>query len=561
MTHDRSKRTFVPVLLLLFILLALPATQLAGSNVLVRFATTVRLVDNGTVELGEYATKTNDVAEWEGRYYLDKAPGVSLLLVPAYVLVRLFTDDFNTARHLSRLLTLLPLALLACFLLWRLLPRWEVDDPTRAIAVVTFAVGTIGWPYFSMLYSHGFAMALILIGTLALVEYRYRRDRTHWLWVAGACFGVAIAFEFPVALLGAVAGIYLLSFERKIGRILGFAALGLVPPALLIGGFQYAAFGDPLHFGYFSERFQHYSEGMSQGFMGIGWPSMENLELLLLSPAKGLFFWNPVLHVGLIGIILLVRHRRRDGLLLAGLVVSYCLLLSGYYEAGGAACLGPRHLAPIVGPLIIAAAWLAAKTGLVGRGIFLGLAVVSSLLMAVGVFSEPQMPDRIANPLWEFAMPLLLEGVGPGNLLELPDGVVSIAALVVLAVTWIVATWPSDTQAIWRQKMFRWGALGAAALALGFYLFITPHIAVTEPGMLHQVKGNHFNQRGDYERAAAEYEAAFITRKDPWILYYQAQALSRLGQQGQAEQVIQKLILMDPSFFPQLVDDPVENSP
>ncbi len=542
--------SIVPIVLLVALLLALPATRHAGSNAMTRFATTVRLVEDGTFELGPFGKKTSDVAVKDGGHYLDKAPGVSFLLVPFYALARLFASGFDDSRHLTRLLSLLPLALFAGLFLFRRMSAWGVEDPLLAgTAFLCFTIGTVNWPYFFMFFGHGFACCLVLIGTLLLVDYRAKGGRSFArLSLSGLCFGLSIAVEYPTAILGGVAGLYLLSFERGPKRIGVFVLLGAVLPALVIMAFNRAAFGDPFFFGYMAEKSGFYHEQMSRGFFGIGLPRWSNLWLLLFSPAKGLFFWSPVLLFGAVGAVGMIARRTREGLLLSGMIASYVLLFSGYFEASGGAGLGPRHLVPVVGLLVLSGTWLASKGGPVGKGVLVSLAFFSSLLVAVGVFTEPQMPDRVANPLFEFALPLMRAGLGPGNLFGLPDFSAAVLGLLLTGAAWTALLSPGkearEKPATFSKKAF---SLGLALFFL-FFFGLSPFLAKTEPGQLHQVRGNHYSLIGDFGRAAREYEEAFKTRKDPWILHYQIRAYFKDGRLAEAREARSEMLQLFPGF-------------
>jgi len=229
--------------------------------------------------------------------------------------------------------------------------------------------------------------------------------------------------------------------------------------------------------------------------------------------------------------------------------VLYILLFAGYFEAGGAASLACRHLSPLFGLLLLAGAVVAASR-LWAAGAFFGLAFFSSLLAAVGIFTDPHMQDRIVNPLWEFAWPMLREGVGPGNLLGLPDGVASAVALALVCLLFVLlATAHGLFQAANRKVGMAAGGVALAAVLL--YAAFVPHLPGTEPGLLHQMRGNHFTLRGEHGRAVAEYEAAFSQRQDPWILYYLARAYLRMGDEAQAELVLEKLMAIDPTILRQ----------
>jgi hypothetical protein len=535
--------------ILLFALLALPSPRRAGSNVMARFGAAVQLVEHGDLSLGPYARLTNDAAIYNGRAYNDKAPGVTLLVAPVYALVRGAATDFAAALRWTRTLSLTLLTLFTVWFFRRRLPAWGADGALADVAAVGFAVGAVTWPYFTMLYSHGFAADFVLLGVLLLAGYR--RDPAHArpLWLGGLAFGLAIACEYPTAVLALAAGVYLLSFERRPARLAGFVALGALLPLAIIGGVNWACFGSPWNFGYLFEKDAVFKAQHTNGLMGFGAPTFATLSLLLVSPAKGLFFWSPVLMVGVAGFGAMLRARLREGWLLAGMAAAYAVLFAGYFEAGGGACLGPRHLAPIVGPLILAGAWFAARRPDARGGAFFGLTVASSLVVAAGVFVDPQMPDRLANPLWDFAAPMLAAGVGPGNFLGVSDRAASVLGFALLFALWLVVAlgFRGDTMAAPRRKI---AAALTILLTLGFYLGVAPKLPRTEPGLLHQIKGNHFSAREEYARAAHEYEEAAAIRRDPWILYYLARTYVSAGDNERALDAWRRLLEIDPGFRP-----------
>ncbi len=540
----------IGIFVLIAVLLALPAVRHAGSNVTSRFATAVRIVENGSAELGPFAAWTNDVAKKDGGSYSDKAPGVTLILIPIYAMVRIFTQDFDRARHLCRLLTLLPLVLFACAVFWRCLRRWDIDEKIAAASVATWAVGTVAWAYHSMLFGHGFASALILLGVIFLIQYRQGESKdAKALAISGLCFGLSIAIEYPTALIGGAAGLYLLSFERSPKRIAIFAALGVLLPAAIILAYNGAVFGDPLHIGYTQVKSQYYQQQMSQGFLGIGLPKASGLYLLLLSAAKGLLFWSPVFIYSLVGLVFMLKKSPREGAFIGGTFILYTLVFSGHFEASGGAGLGPRHLTPLAGPLVFAAAWLAAQTRGWKRGVFFGLAIISSVLAAIGVFSEAQMPDLVGNTLFEFALPMLTEGVGSGNILGLPNWGAFVLALTLIGVLWALILRRGESNSP-DARRFRYGVFFTMVICLVFYLGVAPKIGQTEPGALHQIKGNHFMMRKDCHRASWEYGEAFKTRKDPYILLYWSRALNRCGRKEEAALIYNRWLQANPEADP-----------
>src|SRR5689334_24289818 len=61
--------------------------QAGGWNQNSRFDLTRAIVERHTIAIDAYADDTGDKAERGGHWYTDKAPGLSLLAVPAYAIV------------------------------------------------------------------------------------------------------------------------------------------------------------------------------------------------------------------------------------------------------------------------------------------------------------------------------------------------------------------------------------------------------------------------------------------------------------------------------------------
>jgi hypothetical protein len=320
----------------------------------------------------------------------------------------------------------------------------------------------------------------------------------------------------------------------------------------VVGLYNFAAFGEFWRLGYsVAKKDPYYTTAMSKGFFGFGRPTLANFWLQTFSPNKGLFFWSPVLLLGVGGLAWAARRRPREAALMAGMTAAYLALFAGYFEGSGGAGLGPRHLTPLLGPLLLAAAWLAAESGAWALGAWVGLGAGSSALALIGVFSEPQMPDRLVNPLWEFAIPLLREGVGPGNLFGLGDRAATMLAGAALATLWLfvfLGRPEADQPATSRWR----GPALAAALAVGFFVLAASRLPPSDPGIRRQVLGNHFMTRRDWARAASEYEAAAAFRADPWIRYYQAKAYFHLGAPALARRSLARLLEVDPSFMRRL---------
>lgn len=535
------KRADILLFAFIAILLVLPANRSVGVNVMSRYSAALRVVEAGTLDLGPYAAKTTDLAVADGKRYTDKAPGLSLMLVPFVALARLVTHDFWWGLHLARTISLSLATWLTAWFWNRRLARAGLSDFDRRLCVAIFAIGTTAWPYFTMLYGHGPSALFVFWATVFFLDYR-NDDRLASLVASGICYGLAICVEYPTAVMGACAGVYLLTFERRAHRIALFAVLGALVPAAIILNFNAALFGGPLTFGYHLEHSEFYREKMSQGLFGIGMPSLATAFLLLLSPAKGLFFWSPVAALGFAGALRAVKTNRGPALFLAGMTVAYVVVLSGYFEASGSACLGPRHLTPLVAPLALGLAMGLPSVGARFRGVALAAGMVSTLLVAIGIATWPQIFEQIRNPLWEFSLPLLFNGVGAGNTLGLPDPWASSILILSGAAVWtIVGCSPSVS--------IRNATAYATSLFIAFYLGLAPSLPPTDPGVLAQSWGNYWSLAGDDRRAVSAYEQAMQIRDDPYIPYYLGLAYARLGERERTEWLFETLERDYPGFL------------
>lgn len=135
--------------------------------------------------------------------------------------------------------------------------------------------------------------------------------------------------------------------EVPLQRLIG----ALVVPMVLALGWQVVydliRFGDPFDTGY---------DIQAKG-RGFDMPLAEGLGILLASPGKGMFWFNPPIVLGVAGIAVLWRsHRRAVGLAIALVVLARVLLYARWFLPAGDVAFGPRLVFPAVPALMVAAA-------------------------------------------------------------------------------------------------------------------------------------------------------------------------------------------------------------
>jgi hypothetical protein len=277
-----------------------------------------------------------DRASYRGRTYSDKAPGLSLLAVPAVEAVHLPTAEQWTFAGYLPLWAVRVLTSGVAFVLLALLVG-RVSEGLVAgaggFALVTFALGTLLAPLAATSFDHVVAAAFVF-GAFVLSWQRRAL-------LAGLAVGAGVAVEYQVAAALAVVGVYL---ALQGLRPLAEYVVGALPPLLLLGVYDWAAFGSPLHVSY---RYvaNGYAADQAGGFFGISLPRAHSLYEVFLAD-RGLLIVSPVLVVAAAGLLRLSRRYPAEAAVCAAIGFFFLFLNSGYFLPYGGASPGPRFVVP-----------------------------------------------------------------------------------------------------------------------------------------------------------------------------------------------------------------------
>lgn len=308
-----------------------------------RLALTRALVVDGTTRIDRWHT-TEDRASYNGHYYSDKAPGLSLLAIPAYGIERAVggqasPEQGRWSRWLARVLVNGPLLILLGLTVGR---RAEWLGGGGAAVAVGVSLGTILGALSSVLFSHVGAAAL----GFAAFAFASRERRRPVL--AGALAGGAVLVEYPSAIVLVV----LACFVAAGGwRRLGWYIVGSLPPLLVLAIYDWVSFGSPLHLSY---RYvdNAFRAQQSSGFFGIEIPSLSSLRAVLLGGSglhvgSGILVTAPLLVGSVAGAVLVWRRGlRREVIAIAAICVAYLVYNAGYFLPYGGKSPGPRFLSP-----------------------------------------------------------------------------------------------------------------------------------------------------------------------------------------------------------------------
>ncbi|MGW8189437.1 hypothetical protein [Sphingomonas hankookensis] len=387
-------------------------------NNAVRMFATLSLVEEGDATIDEYAALTIDKAHFGDHYYSDKAPGITVLGIPAVIVADAvsgqrasdFVPGFEN-REFNRFLKIrirlvaiticAVLSALAAMLLYDLVRRVTGDVEAGAVAALSYGLGTTVWGWSTTIFGHAPVAALLMIASWAV--WRGTGPGRSWFHavVAGLALGWAVLIEHSALIAGLPVAGYALWRLRSLPR---GEAVRTVVVALAVGasalvvlvGYNLIAFGTVFRLGYSGVTD---FAGMQEGFFGLTYPKPYVLYELTFGERRGILWVAPILIVAPFGIAMLVRNpatRAIGWLAVAGAVVPFLINASYYYWDGGNAT-GPRHALPAVGFLCIgigafwaqATRWSrAAVAALLAGSVVLNMAIASAEITAPG--GEPR---------------------------------------------------------------------------------------------------------------------------------------------------------------------------
>lgn len=311
-----------------------------------------------------------DVASYGGHLYSDKAPGVSILAIPAAEAVGLRDPSRWHYRYDFRVwgvrVAVQGLALLLCaFLVGRVAE--ELVPQTGGPTLVAFALGTEA----AALSSAGFAhVPAAAIAFAAFLLAWLRRP-----FLAGLVAGAAVLVEYETGLIAiAVAGYVLLTGWRALGRYV----LGALPAAVALAAYNWAAFGSPFHLSY---RYvaDAFAANQAAGFFGIHAPSWHAIRLVFVGD-RGLLLDSPLLVAAAVGLVLLWRRRSAEAAVCTIVVLAFLALNCGYFDPYGGDSPGPRFIAPALPFLSLGLPFALARFRVLGAALIAASVVASTAI-------------------------------------------------------------------------------------------------------------------------------------------------------------------------------------
>lgn len=376
------------------------------------------LVERGDARIDAYQALTIDKAEFDGHVYMDKAPGMTLLSLPAMALadkigppIEYIPPTLYDARfeHLMTIRLRLAVAMvsavitaLAALAMHELGLRLTGSASGALVASLGFALGTPVWGWSTTLFGHAPVAGLFVIAAWAL--WRSGEGQSIRLAaIGGAALGLAVLIEFEAVLAGSVIAIWgALRLWRADRRAVGVAATaGLVTLLVPFMTYNLIAFGTPFRLGY--QGVVGFA-GMDEGLFGLTSPKPMVLLKILVGMRRGLIWVAPVLVPAGIGLWLLGRKHRGLALILATAALTVLLVNSAYVYWDGGHSTGPRHSVPAIGLIAIGLApfwarlrfaWERAMT----VGVLLVSVAINLMIAAANITAPDSYPFPLADPI------------------------------------------------------------------------------------------------------------------------------------------------------------------
>lgn len=433
LSGEARRRWRVPALL--FALVWLSCTWFGSwafnPNSATRLLAATAIVEKGDARIDSFADMTIDKALFDGHFYMDKAPGMTLMALPWVALTntttnrtscdiphRLFdpvAEDFLRLRMRVAIgFTNAILTALAAIALLQLGTGITGNRAAGLFGATGFAFGTTIWGWSTTYFGHAPTTALIAIALWAVWRGTSGGAPRRHALIAGIALGWAVVIEHTAILTGAPVALWALwrirSWQpRAPGRTVAFALAGGIAASIPLFAYNVAVFGHPFQTGYSGVVG---FEGMQQGLFGLTYPKPDILWEILAGKRRGMVWVAPVLVLAPFGIWTLLRDpKTRDiGVMAAGGAVIAFLYHASYIYWDGGNSTGPRHALPAVAYLAIGLAAFWAGASRVERwlgGGFLAVSVAINLAIAA---AEVQAPHFYPAPVTQHIIPKLLAG-------------------------------------------------------------------------------------------------------------------------------------------------------
>ncbi len=365
-----------------------------------------------------------------GEYVSLFAPAVSFLAVPGYLLGKLYG-----AAQIGAFAVISIFALLNFVLIRSIAFRLGAEPWAALLGALTFSLATPALPYAGTLYQHHVTVFLLLFAVWILVSFRNIWSLA-FVWFACVLSVVVdnpnLFLMFPVGLLALMRLRELIAAGKGVSKRVTrgiFGLLTFVTVIIPLGFFVWynqAAYHNPFQLPgtlrsvteigpdgkpakensyekqvLTEEQLRSLREGKTQEKTAVGFFETRNLYngfyIHFISPDRSLFWFTPVILLGLIGLALLYRRERQITALIVACIGANILLYSMWGDPWGGWAFGSRYLIPTYALLTIGIAFTLSRWrySLVTLFLFIPLFIFSLWVNTLGAVTSLANPPEV----------------------------------------------------------------------------------------------------------------------------------------------------------------------
>jgi len=221
---------------------------------------------------------------------------------------------------------------------------------------------------------------------LASFYFALKHDGRQGIFLSGLFAGLSILTRYQTLFIVIWLVPFFMVHEKKRKNIL-FFLLPFGLSSILVLAYNYICFSDPLTFP--SMKYV-YMEKKSIQVIQFRIPSMKKIELMLISPWRGLFFFSPFLIYSLSGFFQMCREQWKKGMLIVCSSLSFFSFFAFFVLWRGGADFGFRYITPALPFFSLAACFMYERIRY--RMLFIFLSVFSILVCTLGVVTSPFSP-------------------------------------------------------------------------------------------------------------------------------------------------------------------------
>ena len=383
-----------------------------------RFALTYSIIESNSLSFSLPVARfaTPDLGYYNGKFVSLFAPGLSYLIIPGYIIGKLFGFAQVGAYAVIALF-----ALVNALLIKLVAKKLGASSVASYLAAIIFLFATPAFAYSVSLYQHHLSLLLILLSVYVLARWKNLAS----LLVVWFLAATSLLVDYPNLFLMFPIGLYALSrliilkknkknYVLKL-KLIGFMTLliAFIPMGLFML-FNHQSYNNPLQLSGAVGRVEEITpdgkpipaktdintfEKQNKRIASFFSPrSMVNgFYILLVSPDRGVIVYAPVMVLALLGIYYAAKKQLEMLVPLIGVITITFVLYTMWGDPWGGWAFGPRYLIPAfaIMAIFLAFALDSLRKNILFLIMFLLLTIYSTGVNTLGAITTNRNPPKI----------------------------------------------------------------------------------------------------------------------------------------------------------------------